>query len=84
MARRSIYRKIDWLLVGIYLILILFGLMNIYSALRVDGGSLFDLHTRYGMDIIWIGASVITALVVLFIIPARSWSVLAWWGYLFV
>ncbi|MCF0178205.1 MAG: rod shape-determining protein RodA, partial [Bacteroidales bacterium] len=40
--------------------------------------------TRYGMDIIWIGASVITALVVLFIIPARSWSVLAWWGYLFV
>lgn len=79
-ARR--YHKIDWVIVGCYLFLLIFGWMNIYaSSLSGFDNSLFDWDSRYGQQIIWIGTAIIIDLIVLFLIPSRFYNVFAWWIY---
>lgn len=54
--KNNIFHGIDWFLVIIYLLLIGFGWMNIYAASVTDEyNGLFDLNTRYGKQLLWIG-----------------------------
>ena len=62
----SVIKEIDWLLVGIYVVLVSFGLSNIYAAVySPDHPMLFDLDMEYGKQLMWIGISVFIGLLIL-------------------
>ena len=61
--------KIDWLTVGLWAFLALFGVVNIYSATYGEGHSLFAFSTFSGKQLVWLGASVLTAVLILFSEP---------------
>ncbi len=68
--RRLVWRDLDWVMISIYLVLVLFGWLNIYSAVyNPDNHYIFDFSQRYGKQMIWIAASVIIALIILLIDP---------------
>ncbi len=60
--------KIDWWSVLLFLALTLLGWVNIYSVLQ-DGseGGIFDLSTRYGKQLIWVGVCLLVAVAILLI-----------------
>lgn len=59
--------KIDWVTVGLWAFLVVFGWVNIYAATyNGDHASVFDFDTFHGKQLIWIiGAAVIAMVVVL-------------------
>lgn len=64
----SIFQNIDWLIVGLYLILILVGWINIYAAVyNEEHKSILDISQNYGKQLIWIITSLLLALVILII-----------------
>ena len=49
--------KFDWTTIGLYLLLVVFGWVNIYAACYNEATSaLFDLSTQQGKQILWVGA----------------------------
>lgn len=46
------YKKLDWVVVGLYLLLLVFGWMNIFSSSVKETGFLFKLSEKYVMDLI--------------------------------
>jgi len=67
---KSLLRNIDWGVIGIYFLLIIFGWINIYAAVYDgDASSIFDFSSRYGKQMIWIGASLLIAFFVLLLDP---------------
>lgn len=71
------YRKADWWLIGIYLLLVLFGWMNIYSSSVEDGLGIFNLSTKYGMHIIWMMSAFLIATLIMTAIPSKLYSAVA-------
>lgn len=66
--RNNLWANIDWLTVTVYLVLVLLGWINIYSAVYDAGHhSIFDITQRYGKQLIWIGAALLLAFVILLI-----------------
>lgn len=61
--------KIDWLTVGLWAFMVLFGWLNIYSATYSGDVSLLDLKTFHGKQLLWIGVAVVAAVMVLFTEP---------------
>lgn len=62
--------KIDWMTVAIWAALCLFGWLNIYSATYSgDHTSLFDFTTYHGKQLVWMGASLLVAVLVLLTEP---------------
>ncbi len=60
--------KIDVKLIILYLILIFIGWINIYSASKTDiHYELLDFSSKYGKQLLWIGASLLSIIVILFI-----------------
>ena len=63
---RSILQNIDWVLVGLFLVMVLFGWMNIYAAVFNDEHkSILDFTQNYGKQSIWIVCAFFIALMVL-------------------
>ena len=59
-------RSLDWWTIGIYLALLTFGWMSVCGASYTYGDTdIFSLDTRSGMQIVWIGTSVVLGLVIL-------------------
>lgn len=80
-SRDNILSSIDWTSIILWLLLVIFGWMNIYSANIMYGdGSIFDFSTRYGKEFIWIGLSVILIAVV-FILDAKFYAFFAYLLY---
>lgn len=79
--KRALNKRIDWLLLGCFLFLVVFGWMNIFSSSLGDAFSGFDWHAKYGMQIVWISSALVLALFILYVIPARFYSVFSWWMY---
>lgn len=75
MVRRSnIYANIDWISVMIWLVMMAFGWMNIYSATIMEADSgILDLTHRFGKQFVWICAALILA-VLLLILDAKFYS----------
>lgn len=70
--------KIDFPLVICYLILVVVGWLNIYSAVYVEEhASIFDTSQRYGMQFIWLLSSVAIAVAIIFFINHKIYSVLS-------
>ena len=60
--RNNIFANLDWISILMWLVMLTFGWMNIYSAniLEADSG-IFDLSQRFGKQLLWIGASILFA-----------------------
>lgn len=76
MAERktNIWQNLDWITIGLYLLLVVLGWFNIYSAVfseeQLQG---FDFSSRYGRQLIWIFASIGIMLIAL-IIDSKFYS----------
>ena len=64
--RNSVFANLDWVSILLWMVMIGFGWMNIYSAniMEADAG-IFDLSQRFGKQLIWICASLLLALLML-------------------
>ncbi len=72
--KNNILFKLDWLTIGLYLLLVLLGWFNIYSAVYTDEQALgFDFSSRYGRQLIWIMASAVILLLAL-ILDSKFYS----------
>jgi rod shape determining protein RodA len=72
--------QIDFLSLFIYLSLILIGFFAIRSAAYVEGASIFDFGTKYGKQLIWIGASLFLVSL-LFLLEAKAFQLTAYLIY---
>ena len=72
---RGLGQSFDWWLVGIYLVLVTFGLVNIYASIHSsDPSSIFDWSVRSGKQAVWILTSLGLAAFILFVLPSRMWE----------
>lgn len=80
--QQSIFENIDWMLVTLYLVLVLLGWGNIYAAVYSDEHqNIFDTTQRYGMQVIWIGASVFVAFLIM-LVDGKFFSTFSWVIYI--
>ncbi len=62
----SVLRSLDWWTIGIYLALLAFGWISVCGASYTYGETdIFSLGTRSGMQIVWIGTSLVLGFVLL-------------------
>lgn len=62
--------KIDWLTLGLWAFLVLFGWLNIYAATYNENHKdIFDLATFHGKQLLWIASAALVAVVVLLTEP---------------
>lgn len=74
----SILRNIDWGSVAIFLILSLFGWINIYGATyNFEQSNFFDLSGRAGKQFIWIISALVMGSFILFI-DSKTFNLIAW------
>ena len=77
----NIWQNIDWLTVGLFLVLVIFGWLNIYGAsYSFDQTSIFDFSNRAGKQFAWILGSLVLGLVLL-LIDYKTYDVLAYIAY---
>ena len=77
---RSIISGIDWWTIGLFLMIALFGWMNIYgSSYSFDQTSIWDFSNRAGKQLVWLAAAVGLGAIIL-MIEERTYDVL---GYIF-
>jgi rod shape determining protein RodA len=80
----NLLAEIDWWSIFAYLVLVIFGLMNIYSAVyQPEHPSLFDFDMRYGKQVVWILLAFFFA-VMIFLIDARFYQFIAYPLYILV
>ncbi|MCY1722413.1 rod shape-determining protein RodA [Prolixibacteraceae bacterium Z1-6] len=64
--RNNILANIDWVTIGLYLLIVLLGWLNIYAAVfNEEHQSIFDITQRYGKQLMWIGAASVLALIIM-------------------
>lgn len=81
---KSLIDNIDWITVGLYLVLILAGWLNIYAAVyNEEFESIFDTTQRYGKQLLWIGTAGLIAIVIL-LIDERFFSTFGYLIYGFI
>lgn len=79
--KTNIWYNLDWLTVGLTMLLMLLGWLNIYSAVyNEDHTSIFDLTQRYGKQMLWVVAAIVMAFIVL-IIESKFYSFFAYLIY---
>jgi len=68
--RRGLFQDIDWVMVIIYLLLMFIGWVNIYAAVYdQEHANILDLSQRYGKQLVWIGAAILIAFLIILIDP---------------
>ncbi len=79
--RNNIFANLDWISILMWLVMLTFGWMNIYSAniMEADSGIL-DLSQRFGKQLLWIGASILFA-VLLLVLDAKFYTYFAYFLY---
>ena len=64
--QKGILQSLDWWTIAIYLALLVFGWVSVCGASYTYGDTdIFSLSTRSGMQIIWIGTSIVLGFVIL-------------------
>lgn len=82
---RGLRKTIDWRLIICYLLLVFFGWLNIYAAVRSsEPASIFDLSCNSGKQFIWMMTAFILAIFILFVFSPRLWEVISSPAYAFV
>ena len=78
-------QSVDWWLIGIYLVLVLIGWVNIFAATHTsEPGSLLEWSSRAGKQFVWILTSLGLAAAILYLIPPRLWEAVCIPFYAFV
>ena len=72
----GILRNLDWFTVILYVLLVTLGWINIYSASYSADNISFSLATRYGRQMMWIGAATIIAITML-LLDSKFYSTFA-------
>lgn len=56
----DIKKSVDWIVIGLYLVMVIYGWFSIYGASYQFGSdiSMFDISGRAGMQLVWIGISI--------------------------
>jgi rod shape determining protein RodA len=70
-------REIDWITVSIYLGLVLIGWLMIYAVGSTETQEVFNLGTRHGTQLVWIGFSLFVGIILL-IIEGRFYKTFAY------
>ena len=78
---RSIRKRIDWRILICYVLLVAFGMLNIYSSSIGDAVGGWSWDSKYGMQFIWLGVALLVDVLLLFAIPIRFYNVFLWWIY---
>ncbi|HQV00047.1 MAG: rod shape-determining protein RodA [Bacteroidia bacterium] len=66
--QKSIFDNIDWPTVSIYIVMVLFGWLNIFSAVYNEAHpSILDATQNYGKQLMWIAVSALFAIIILII-----------------
>ncbi len=74
----NLTEEIDWTTVGLYLLLVIFGWMNIFaSSYNEQFTSIFNIRQNYGDQLLWILASFIM-IILLFAIDYRFFHFFSW------
>ena len=73
----ALHKKIDWVIAGIWLLLVVFGWMNIYASSLSEDGFTFSLKEKYIMDMIWVATAMMLGFLILFIIPSSIYPPVA-------
>ena len=74
--------KLDWITLLLYFVILVFGWLNIYAACYDESHAMvFDFSTKHGKQLIWIGVSLLLALVVS-LTDVRLFSSMAYVFYL--
>ena len=71
------HKKIDWITIGLYLALVVFGWMNIFSSSVSEAGFIFSFKEKYVMDIVWMASALLIAVLILFVIPSAVYTTVA-------
>lgn len=81
----SIFKSVDWITILIYLILVFCGWVSIYGASYEyeHAVSMFDLSGRAGMQLVWIGTSLVIGFVLLKL-DSNLYDILAYYIYAFL
>jgi len=76
--KNNIFSSVDWVTVLIYVLIVLFGWINIYAATYdTSSTSVLVMNSQHGRQLIWIGISFVLALVIL-LIDAHIFSTAAY------
>lgn len=77
----SIFYNLDRITIALYLILVILGWMNIYAAVyNEDHFLITDISQKYGKQLIWIGSSLLLALVII-VIDESFYTAFAYFVY---
>ena len=80
-SEQNILANLDWKIILAYLFLVIFGWMNIYSAVYDESSAnIFDFSRQHGKQLIWILVAIVTAVFTL-IIDSRFFSFTAYFIY---
>ena len=64
--RNNVWENVDWITIGIYLAMMFIGWINIYAAVyNEDHKSIFDMTQQYGKQLMWIGAAIFIAILMI-------------------
>lgn len=75
--KRGIDRNIDWITFSIYLALVMLGWAMIYAVDYVEDQSLLTLSSPAGRQLIWVGISFVTLLIVM-LVDWKFWQTFAY------
>ncbi len=82
--RENFWKNVDWLTVFIYLALVLYGWLSIYSASgSSESSSIFDFSQRYGKQLVWIAMGLFLAFIIL-LLDAKFFSSFAYVFYFLI
>ena len=77
----NIWQHVDWLTIGMFVLLAVFGWLNIYGAsYTFDQTSIFDFSNRAGKQFTWMMGSLFIGMVLL-LIDYKTYDVLAYLSY---
>ena len=72
---RGLRHTVDWKLIILYLLIMLFGWMNIYAAVRSgEPSGIFDLGCNSGKQAMWMAGALVLAVLILFVIKPYFWE----------
>lgn len=64
--KTNVWNNVDWITISIYLAMMFIGWINIYAAVyNEDHKSIFDFSQQYGKQLIWIGAAIFIAVLMI-------------------
>ena len=65
-SNQNINQQADWVLIGLYFLMVIFGIINIHSASNASFDiSIFDISHNTGKQIMWFGVSLFLGLIIL-------------------